>query len=203
MVNDNTRATDILFQQLKILLHLFQINKNDSQPTNKEPQKQTAAERRAQFQSTKSNTTDRKAPLIRAMSAPTRSIDESGKVVNSKKRVLRRKKIGREKEETLENTFFEADEEDEDNDGSIKSGKGKSSNKKGGTKGRTALGGCDVVTLVSLLSSGGSDSEREDAAPSIKIEGGSASGKPPMLGKTGKSGIHQSVTKIKSALLKF
>lgn len=62
------------------------------------------------------------------------------------------------------------------------------------------LGGpCDIETLVSLLSSGGSDSEKEDSAPSPPTDTDSfaynnlnnnliGSKRPPMLKKAGKSG---------------
>lgn len=97
--------------------------------------------------------------------------------------------------------FFEGDEDDEIG------AKGKSTDvtKCNGiglnqpNRSRTMLTGCDVVTLVSLLSSGGSDSEREDASTAIKngdaivATVGCSGGKAPMLSKTGKSGAHTQI----------
>lgn len=72
----------------------------------------------------------------------------------------------------------------------------------GGPRARSVLGGpCDIETLVSLLSSGGSDSEKEDSAPSPPTDtdsfaynqnnnliGLTLHKRPPMLKKAGKSG---------------
>lgn len=164
----------------------------------------TAAERRAQFQSNKTATVTNERKLVRAMSAPIRTIsdDNSAKALQNKRRIMRRKKnCGRDRtaadDELRAQLFFEGDEDDEI------SVKGKSTTVKNcngigigqQNRSRTILTGCDVVTLVSLLSSGGSDSEREDASTATKngdvivATAGSSGGKAPMLSKTGKSGI--------------
>lgn len=144
------------------------------------------------------------------------------KIQQGKRRVLRRKKnYGRDRfgadadcaaaaAALQTHLFFEGDEDD-DIVLSAASVKGKSlgATKCGVTgplncnnqlqqqqqnRSRTVLNGCDVVTLVSLLSSGGSDSEREDVSTSTKngetivAAIGGTGGKAPMLGKSGKSG---------------
>ncbi|XP_050093492.1 uncharacterized protein DDB_G0271670 [Anopheles aquasalis] len=144
------------------------------------------AQRRAQFQANRQNSEahDRRhPPLVRAMSAPIRPADpDTSKFLQSKKKP-RRRKVLREKDE------YNICEEDEysDEGGNILCSSGSSSscngtgggalstNGAGTVKGsasigngglplrsRSVLGGaCDIETLVSLLSSGGSDSEKE------------------------------------------
>lgn len=75
-----------------------------------------------------------------------------------------------------------------------------------GPRSRSVLGGaCDIETLVSLLSSGGSDSEKEDTVPTngVNPTGNNSStnfnidissalkSRAPMLKKSGKSGMSQ------------
>ncbi|ETN65962.1 hypothetical protein AND_002267 [Anopheles darlingi] len=138
------------------------------------------AQRRAQFQANRQNSEahDRRhPPLVRAMSAPIRPADpDTSKFLQSKKKP-RRRKVLREKDE------YNICEEDEYSDeggnilcssGSSSNGTGTLSANGGGTvkglasngalplRSRSVLGGaCDIETLVSLLSSGGSDSEKE------------------------------------------
>ncbi|XP_052860741.1 uncharacterized protein LOC128267836 [Anopheles cruzii] len=133
------------------------------------------AQRRAQFQANRQNSEahDRRhPPLVRAMSAPIRPADpDTSKFLQSKKK-SRRKKALREKDE------YNICEEDEYSDDGGGGGGGAGGgvlglpNGAGGAKSslvatlplrsRSVLGGaCDIETLVSLLSSGGSDSEKE------------------------------------------
>ncbi|XP_035786613.1 uncharacterized protein LOC118463831 isoform X2 [Anopheles albimanus] len=145
------------------------------------------AQRRAQFQANRQNSEahDRRhPPLVRAMSAPIRPADpDTSKFLQSKKKP-RRRKVLREKDEY---NICEEDEYSDEGGGNIlsTSGSSNSSNSNGtlstngggsavkgsatsGTgalplRSRSVLGGvaCDIETLVSLLSSGGSDSEKE------------------------------------------
>lgn len=183
----------------------------------------TAADRRAQFQSNKSTTGNNDRKLVRAMSAPIRPIidDSSAKALQGKRRILRRKKnLGRDRfggdadgGTSLQTQLFFEGDEDDDILLSTASVKAKSSVlTKGGAnstlmncnqqqnRSRTVLSGCDVVTLVSLLSSGGSDSEREDCSTPTKngdaivaTIGATNVGKAPMLSKTGKSGKYSCI----------
>ena len=170
----------------------------------------TAADRRAAFQSSKTivnNGTARRAPLVRAMSAPIRpSTDESmTKVLQGKRRPLRRKKIGRSDESSPDDAFYEPNTPSSDDQELTSVEKYSSTNKTKPQKkllpvplpqqrSRSVLGGCDVVTLVSLLSSGGSDSEREDSNNTTSHNKNDASSssinqqRAPMLKKQLKSG---------------
>ncbi|XP_065084665.1 protein hunchback-like [Ochlerotatus camptorhynchus] len=123
------------------------------------------AQRSAQFQANRQNseTAERRPPLVRAMSAPIRPIDNDSKFLQSKKKT-RKKKILRERDE-----INECDEDDFDEE-TLKLNTTNSKNTlaaaAGGPRSRSVLGGaCDIETLVSLLSSGGSDSEKEDTVP--------------------------------------
>lgn len=125
------------------------------------------------------------------MSAPIRPMDESTKTAQNKQQrrpPIRRRRIARTNDEYIapsEPKYLETSDENEpayEN----KNDKYKGAQKKAiSTRSRSVLSSCDVVTLVSLLSSGGSDSEHEDASynkPDV------TSVRAPMLKKTGKSG---------------
>ncbi|XP_052896867.1 uncharacterized protein LOC128303829 [Anopheles moucheti] len=132
------------------------------------------AQRRAQFQANRQNSEahDRRhPPLVRAMSAPIRPADtEASKLLQGKKKP-RRRKVLREKDE------YNICEEDEFSDdgcnkmgptamGGIQPASGSNGRPLPACilpmRSRSVLGGaCDIETLVSLLSSGGSDSEKE------------------------------------------
>ncbi|XP_058066319.1 mucin-19 [Anopheles bellator] len=129
------------------------------------------AQRRAQFQANRQNSEahDRRhPPLVRAMSAPIRPADpDTSKFLQSKKK-SRRKKALREKDEY---NICEEDEYSDDGGGGgggvlgLPNGAGGAKSSLVATfplRSRSVLGGaCDIETLVSLLSSGGSDSEKE------------------------------------------
>uniref|UniRef100_A0A182XYW7 Uncharacterized protein n=1 Tax=Anopheles stephensi TaxID=30069 RepID=A0A182XYW7_ANOST len=131
------------------------------------------AQRRAQFQANRQNSEahDRRhPPLVRAMSAPIRPADtDACKLLQGKKKP-RRRKVLREKDEY---NICEEDEFSDDGCGKL-AGPGAGGTQTMGSNGRqvpacilpmrsrSVLGGpCDIETLVSLLSSGGSDSEKE------------------------------------------
>lgn len=157
-------------------------------------------------------------PLVRAMSAPIRPLDDSSKILQGRKKLRRKKVTARERDDFLDNhrqsspplTEFSEDrnnngdilyEDDEDDTFlNVSSDENKMKmrpTKKGMPRARSALG-CDIVTLVSLLSSGGSDSEKEEtnnktdtinnnnAAQITNIIANKI--RAPMLRKTGKSG---------------
>lgn len=190
-------------------------------PTTKlSPKKETptvtAADRRHAFQSSKTiispaavpptvsaPISERRPPLVRAMSAPVRTIEESTKSLqqNGKRRPIRRRKgipyrnsTGAGVIDDFQDEIFHELGVIEDELESEKPAKSKVAlNKKNAQsllpRSRSALGGCDVVTLVSLLSSGGSDSEREDMTTKTEVSPARAlSGRAPMLRKAGKSG---------------
>lgn len=133
------------------------------------------------------------------MSAPVRSIDESAKSMqqNGKRRPIRRRKGIPYRNSTATSVIDDFQDEIfhelgviEDELESEKPVKSKVAiHKKTAQallpRSRSALGGCDVVTLVSLLSSGGSDSDREDMTTKAEV---STAGRAPMLRKAGKSG---------------
>lgn len=91
----------------------------------------------------------------------------------------------REREDFQENPSLEH-EEDEDDLLNIKIDRSKTK-KPIQPRPQSALG-CDIVTLVSLLSSGGSDSEKEETPSLTKTDIVIPKGRAPMLRKTGKSG---------------
>lgn len=137
------------------------------------------------------------------MSAPVRSIDESTKPMqqNGKRRPIRRRKGIPYRNSTATNVIDDFQDEIfhelgviEDELESEKPVKSKVAITKKTAqtllpRSRSALGGCDVVTLVSLLSSGGSDSEREDMTAKTEVSPARAlAGRAPMLRKAGKSG---------------
>uniref|UniRef100_A0A182X3Q6 Uncharacterized protein n=1 Tax=Anopheles quadriannulatus TaxID=34691 RepID=A0A182X3Q6_ANOQN len=129
------------------------------------------AQRRAQFQANRQNSEahDRRhPPLVRAMSAPIRPADtDASKFLQGKKKP-RRRKVLREKDEY--NICEEDEFSDEGGAGTAQPTTGPNGRQVPGCilpmRSRSVLGGqCDIETLVSLLSSGGSDSEKEpDAA---------------------------------------
>lgn len=139
------------------------------------------------------------------MSAPIRPIDTDSKFLQSKKKI-RKKKVLRERDE-----INECDEDDFDEETLNKLNATNNNNGKntfaaavaGHQRSRSVLGGpCDIETLVSLLSSGGSDSEKEDTAPTDGVDSNTTSStinynninfnsvlksRAPMLKKAGKS----------------
>ncbi|KMY92993.1 uncharacterized protein LOC6733994 isoform X1 [Drosophila simulans] len=137
-------------------------------------------------------TVQRRPPLVRAMSAPVRGLDESSKgVIAASKRSqqkLRRRKI-------FTRTPSSSVPLDVIGDHSTSSVAGNAS-KKALNRARSVVAP-DVITLVSLLSSEGSDSEREDnssvavSSPptggSEKQTSGASQRRAPLLRKTGKS----------------
>lgn len=151
---------------------------------------------------------EKRPPLVRAMSAPIRPIDDNSKFLQSSKRKqARKKKVLRDRDEINE-CDEDAYEDDPVKNNSSNSNATANNNQKvitGGQRSRSVLGGpCDIETLVSLLSSGGSDSEKEDSAPSPTTDSDSYStnnnnnnnligsalkttARPPMLKKAGKS----------------
>lgn len=124
----------------------------------------------------------RRPPLVRAMSAPvrSRSLDENAKGVFpfQKRKLRRRKPIARNAsvcEKTDDDILFD-----------LNSVNGK---KQSIPYTRSTLA-TDVITLVSLVSSDGSDSEKEDSPPETGHRNAerSRSTGAPSLRKTGKSG---------------
>lgn len=173
-----------------------------------------AQQRRAQYHASSTSSRqnsesafEKRPPLVRAMSAPIRPIDDNSKFLQSSKRKqARKKKVLRDRDEINEC------DEDAYEDDPVKNNSHATANNNqkvipgagAGQRSRSVLGGpCDIETLVSLLSSGGSDSEKEDSAPSPTTDSDSystinnnnnligsalkATPRPPMLKKTGKS----------------
>ncbi|XP_043644606.1 uncharacterized protein LOC122614171 isoform X2 [Drosophila teissieri] len=138
-------------------------------------------------------TVQRRPPLVRAMSAPVRGLDESSKgVIAASKRSqqkLRRRKIFTRTPSSTVNL-------DVIGDTSTSSSVAGNATKKALNRARSVVAP-DVITLVSLLSSEGSDSEREDnssvavSSPptggSEKQTSGATQRRAPLLRKTGKS----------------
>ncbi|XP_017481689.1 PREDICTED: uncharacterized protein LOC108370787 [Rhagoletis zephyria] len=131
----------------------------------------------------------RRPPLVRAMSAPvrSRSLDENTKgVLAFQKRKLRRRKLISRNPSLCEKSEISAGEADKNDvlfDLNAPSGK-----KQPISRTRSTLA-VDVITLVSLVSSEGSDSEKEDSAPETgrsNAERSRSTGMP-SLRKTGKS----------------
>lgn len=140
-------------------------------------------------------TVQRRPPLVRAMSAPVRGLDESSKGViaaskRSQQKLRRRKIFTRTPSSSVPLDVIG------DNSTSSSSVAGNAS-KKALNRARSVVAP-DVITLVSLLSSEGSDSEREDnssvavSSPptggSDKQTSGASQRRAPLLRKTGKSG---------------
>ncbi|XP_039483857.1 uncharacterized protein LOC120446777 isoform X2 [Drosophila santomea] len=138
-------------------------------------------------------TVQRRPPLVRAMSAPVRGLDESSKgVIAASKRSqqkLRRRKIFTRTPSSTVNL-------DVIGDSSTSSSVAGNATKKALNRARSVVAP-DVITLVSLLSSEGSDSEREDnssvavssppAGGLEKQNSGATQRRAPLLRKTGKS----------------
>lgn len=124
-------------------------------------------------------------PLIRARSAPVRSTEEITKAFQTKRRSKQRKS-GKGYQESKEDNFFENDELVDDSPR-----KSKCQNKQLNVppnRVRSAFGGCDVVTLVSLFSSSESESELEEYVSPRKTECITIT-QPQLLRRCGKSGI--------------
>lgn len=133
----------------------------------------SATDRRAAFHSSKSIMStggDRRPPLVRAMSAPIRTLSTEDTKTTSKRRPIRRRRIGRDRSvdgfaESSPFILETTDEADERNDENLDCTKGRSlvARKPGNAaRSKSALGVCDVITMVSQLSSGGSDSEKDE-----------------------------------------
>lgn len=148
--------------------------------------------------------TKRRPPLVRAMSAPSQH-NRTANLKRASQQTPRRRKVLPVKEEhltaALRQTFTsvqikeddDLSEEDEGRQTSNKirnePGPRKSSAKSRNPRATTFT--CDqIVTLVSLLDSGGSDSERERSSDrgNDKKEETPTAEKPPTLRKAGKSG---------------
>lgn len=124
----------------------------------------------------------RRPPLVRAMSAPvrSRSLDENAKGVFA----FQKRKLRRRKPITRNASVCEKNDDDVLFDLNGVNGK-----KPPISRTRSTLA-VDVITLVSLVSSEGSDSEKEDSPPETgqrNIERSRSTGAP-TLRKTGKSG---------------
>uniref|UniRef100_A0A1I8NX39 Uncharacterized protein n=1 Tax=Stomoxys calcitrans TaxID=35570 RepID=A0A1I8NX39_STOCA len=129
-------------------------------------------------------TVQRRAPLVRAMSAPVRSIDENSKgSFLANKRKPRRRKLNT-RTITCDRDSSPSDHLNNVNDLNLdpKSAAGKKILQ------RSRSVAPDVITLVSLISSEGSDSEKEDC-PSTPTNSdcNSPTRRPPSLRKSGKS----------------
>ncbi|XP_041771387.1 uncharacterized protein LOC121593245 isoform X1 [Anopheles merus] len=145
-------------------------NANAGTGTGSGGRSSSLAQRRAQFQANRQNSEahDRRhPPLVRAMSAPIRPADtDASKFLQGKKKP-RRRKVLREKDEY--NICEEDEFSDEGGAGTAQPTTGPNGRQVPGCilpmRSRSVLGGpCDIETLVSLLSSGGSDSEKEQDA---------------------------------------
>ncbi|XP_032586245.1 AF4/FMR2 family member lilli [Drosophila mojavensis] len=140
-------------------------------------------------------TVQRRPPLVRAMSAPVR-LDENSKSVlaasskRSQQQKLRRRKV------FSRATSSVAVAVPPDSSSSLLSSNAGGSTKKSLSRARSVIAP-DVITLVSLLSSEGSDSEREENSSAVTPTGGeklststsqrSPQRRAPLLRKTGKS----------------
>lgn len=169
--------------------------------------KPPAENRRAQFQANRSVTLpDRRPRLVRAMSAPIKPMasasESSIQQQQSNKRRFRRKKSIQQETDRFE---IQIDQHQANHPeiflsnaansvivsnqtarpvGRARLAKGTKSNQ---IRARSAYSGCDIVTLVSLLSPSGSDSEKEDSPSAHEANEGS-SARAPSLRRTGKSG---------------
>lgn len=154
-------------------------------------------------------TVQRRPPLVRAMSAPVRGLDETSKGViaaskRSQQKLRRRKIFTRTASSSVGGASVPVLDVigGGDSTGGPGSGSGSGGNasKKALNRARSVVAP-DVITLVSLLSSEGSDSEREDncstvvaSPPAIgtdKQPQGPNQRRAPLLRKTGKSGKFQ------------
>ncbi|KAH8358041.1 hypothetical protein KR084_000519 [Drosophila pseudotakahashii] len=143
-------------------------------------------------------TVQRRPPLVRAMSAPVRGLDESSKAViaaskRSQQKLRRRKIFSRTPSSSVAVPLDVIG-----GDTNSSSSSNSSASKKALNRSRSVVAP-DVITLVSLLSSEGSDSEREDNNSSVTVSSPPAGGgaekhqpgvaqrRAPLLRKTGKS----------------
>lgn len=176
--------------------------KQTSKPSIEAPTKPPAESRRAQFQANRSVTLpDRRPRLVRAMSAPIKPIASE---LSMQPQHLNKRRLRRKKSIQQENDRFEIQIEQRrpqlflnnatnsvivSNQNTrpvsrTRLAKGPKTNQ---IRTRSAYSGCDIVTLVSLLSPSGSDSEKEEPSSAHeKNEGTSA--RAPSLRRTGKSG---------------
>ncbi|XP_034651006.1 uncharacterized protein LOC117890327 isoform X1 [Drosophila subobscura] len=167
------------------------------QPPSRPPPEQAAAAHGPSLSvSPTALTVQRRPPLVRAMSAPVRGLDENSKSViaaskRSQQKLRRRKIFTRTGSSAAGGASPTGGVEGSPLGGSDSSKK---------TLGRTrSVVAPDVITLVSLLSSEGSDSEREDNHSASSTPGGGGDKQPPgsaqrspqrrapLLRKTGKS----------------
>ncbi|XP_034120580.1 uncharacterized protein LOC117578890 isoform X2 [Drosophila guanche] len=166
-------------------------------PSRPQPEPAAAAHGPSLSVSPTALTVQRRPPLVRAMSAPVRGLDENSKsVIAASKRSqqkLRRRKIFTR---TGSSVAGGASPPTSGVEGSLLGGSDSSKKTLGRTRSVVAP---DVITLVSLLSSEGSDSEREDSHSANSTPGGGGDKQPPgstqrspqrrapLLRKTGKS----------------
>lgn len=131
----------------------------------------SALENSQNFNASPSLIVQKRPPLVRAMSAPVRSFDETskGSFLASKRKSRRRK---------LNTRHISCDKGSPDVLGT------KDLNRKVLTRSKSVAP--DVITLVSLISSEGSDSEKDDTPTTSHA--GSPTRRAPSLRKTGKSG---------------
>lgn len=194
-----TRPNGLELNKILIILFLFQKKENSSKQKTV-PVKPAAQQRRGDFKAsrdTPGSVEQRRPPLIRVMSAPpTRSFDDSKtQAQNRNKKVVRRRRINPKERDDLPRTINYSRDFDEDDD-LLNTDKSKKPTKaKSLTRARSATRfGCDIVTLVSLLSSGESDSdngpgENNNSAP-IKVPDKLNSAKShQFLRKTGKENV--------------
>ncbi|GAB0099709.1 hypothetical protein DMENIID0001_155960 [Sergentomyia squamirostris] len=142
-------------------------------------------ETKSVLKTTSGRSSARRPPLVRAMSAPIRPSVEPPQ---NRRKNTRRRKYGRDREENLLITSRKSlERQDAITSDTSPVCHTKSCERKSVVSQRSTIGGCDIVTLVSLLSSGGSDSEREDNGHANTQRAEKRSTRPPSLKKTGKS----------------
>lgn len=173
----NTRPTT-LAQQRRAHYHRSRLTPtiavNANANHNGSSNTSSALENIQNFNASPSLIVQKRPPLVRAMSAPVRSLDETskGSFLASKRKSRRRK---------LNTRNISADK------GSPDVLATKDLNRKVLTRSKSVAP--DVITLVSLISSEGSDSEKDDnnQTPTTS-HAGSPTRRAPSLRKTGKSG---------------
>lgn len=167
--------------------------------------KMATENKRYQFQTQRSASVgDARPKLLRAMSAPIRpsTVDQQTTQLNQSKKRLRRKKIAPMETEQYDFKLVQQQQRKiflEKNTVGQANGRPSTSRSKvkppkcaANTIARTRSGfnGFDIVTLVSLLSPGGSDSEKEDVSSTTCDNNENSSGnRAPSLRKCGKSGV--------------
>lgn len=153
-------------------------------------EKKSAENKRALYRASRNNAISFGAQpkLVRAMSAPLRSMDSENSSNNPwpTKRRNRTKRNGQESVRLVmdhhqreSNLYLDNRDQVFCKDDHIKAQNLKSRNKLIQVKSNREVGGCDIVTLVSLLSPGASDSEKEETTQG-KNEFGRNSPSPPM-----------------------